>query len=364
MLEQRRSPAPASSPRPHRLAERTRSCTDSKGYGYRYQQPHKPQGSLESEAASAGYGGGGGNLRRTMSFDHQGTKTQQVQIRRAAFASSSTSSQRSNKLGSNPDLAWKELNEGLNNLFHHGSSAAPTPQHSPPMAHRQVATVQRHEGGAPQLHTRNMFPQQLTPPHVHRRHGLLPAAVQAAAAPSPHFRSMSNIYQAFSRSSLTSLDDEDAEEAHSKPVAAAHASPEELNAAEVYHTVHGVGAGRKKTLLASRRNEPFAKIVRRHAPASMLLSADMMPSLKEQRSNASSVAGFAELMCEGETPQEVSERRRQVFQSGELGGSGVFPWVRTVPWTPGACRFASIDLIESRLAVHRRAFSHPCMCGG
>jgi hypothetical protein len=54
------------------------------------------------------------------------------------------------------------------------------------------------------------------------------------------------------------------------------------NPAEVYHTVHG---GRKYTILASRRPEPFSKIVRRH-PSNMDVS---MPSLIEQLSNASSM---------------------------------------------------------------------------
>ena len=52
------------------------------------------------------------------------------------------------------------------------------------------------------------------------------------------------------------------------------------NPAEVYHTVHG---GRKNTILASRRPEPFSKIVRRHPSMSDIA----MPSLAEQLSGAS-----------------------------------------------------------------------------
>ncbi len=59
---------------------------------------------------------------------------------------------------------------------------------------------------------------------------------------------------------------------------------------DVYHTVHG---GRKNTLLASRRKEPFAKIVRRHPSERTSAEMDLllMNTLEEHRSNSSSVMG-------------------------------------------------------------------------
>ncbi len=226
----------------HLLAERTRSYHD---YSHWRQN-------------SAGMPSGSPALRRTVSFDHGGGGSRPEHPNAAGAAA---------KRGSNPDLAWKELNEGLNSLFHVG-----TPLPSPP---REVFRKQRHQSAtAPP-----------PPPPPQRKQGFL----LCPPPPPPPFplrfrHRHAGLRKSYSRPSLTSLDDEDEDDESIAPSPTAAV----VGSAEVYHTVHGVGAGRKKTLLASRRNEPFAKIIRHRAPASVLLSADAMPSLKEHLSNAPS----------------------------------------------------------------------------
>ncbi len=242
------------------------------------------------------------SLRRTMSYDRE---IQPAHLRRRMFASQG-------RRDSQPEIAWRELNKSLNSLFHGGRTNSSS---SPPQVsiNAPAMNLQHQES----IHANQQYGRRRSPSFSQSSQS------QSLRPPLVHYHSECDLRQAVLSNHSSSLPKREAdhnsagrdsgEPSYYKLPSTSSEGEGYMSPGDVYHTVHGLGARRRKALYTSRWNEPFSKIVRHRAPTSMMFTQDLMPSVAEQRTPNFSSDEEEEEGGDGE------EKRTPLSSNGSVG---------------------------------------------